>query len=51
MPPRNGRVFKDYRVHYYPTNYVIAGSGKVVYRCVGFDQDEIRAALAKLGVK
>jgi hypothetical protein len=40
-----------YGVQAYPTNYVIDSTGKVVFRCVGFDPEGIKAALAKLGVK
>jgi hypothetical protein len=42
---------RDYGVQAYPTNYVLDSNGKVVFRCVGFDPEGIRAALAKLGVK
>ena len=38
-------------VQAYPTNYVLDSKGKVVFRTVGFDEEGIRAALAKLGVK
>lgn len=41
----------QYRVEAYPTNYVLDSSGKVVFRSVGFDEDGIRKALAKLEVK
>lgn len=41
----------QYRVEAYPTNYVLDGDGKVIFRTVGFDEEGIRAALAKLGVK
>ena len=52
--PRNTKdykVFEDNGVQAYPTNYVLDSDGKVVYRGVGFNESEIRAALAKLGVK
>jgi hypothetical protein len=38
-------------VQAYPTNYVLDLEGKVVWRGVGFNEAEIRAALEKLGVK
>jgi len=44
-------VAGKYGVQAYPTNYVLNSSGKVVWRGVGFDEDAIRSALAKLGVK
>jgi hypothetical protein len=51
MPPESSKVFEDYGVQAYPTNYVIDASGKVVFHCVGFDEEGIRNALAQLGVK
>ena len=47
----NFRVFKQYGVEAFPTNYVLDPEGKVVWRGVGFDEEAIRAALEKLGVK
>ena len=44
-------VSQKYGVQAYPTNYVIDNSGKVVFRSVGYDEDGIKKALAKLGVK
>lgn len=44
-------VGKFYGVQAYPTNYVLDPEGKVVWRGVGFNEAEIRAALEKLGVK
>ena len=41
----------QYRVEAYPTNYVLDGNGKIVFRSVGFDEAGIRAALQKLDVK
>ena len=41
----------QYRVEAYPTNYLLDGSGKIVFRSVGFDEEGIRAALKKLDVK
>ena len=41
----------QYRVEAYPTNYVLDSNGKVVFRTVSFDEEGIRAALGKLGVK
>jgi hypothetical protein len=44
-------VADKYGVQAYPTNYVLDSSGKVVWRGVGFDEEGIRAALEKLGVR
>ncbi len=44
-------IFKQYGVQAYPTNYVLDSNGKVVWRGIGFNEPEIRAALEKLGVK
>ena len=44
-------VAKKYGVTAYPTNYVVDSRGTVVWRGVGFDEDGLRGALAKLGVK
>lgn len=41
----------QYGVMAYPTNYVLDSNGKVIFRSVGFDEEGIRAALAKLNVK
>ena len=35
----------------YPTNYLIDADGKIVWRSVGFNEEDLRAALAKLGLK
>ena len=40
-----------YGVQAYPTNYLIGPDGKVLWRSVGFDEEGLRAALAKAGVK
>ncbi len=40
-----------YGVSAYPTNYVLDGDGKIVFRTTGFDEPAIRTALSKLGVK
>ena len=50
MPPKGYGIFNDYGVQAYPTNYVVDGNGKVVFRCVGFDEKGIKAALNKLGL-
>jgi hypothetical protein len=44
-------VVDRYGVQAFPTNYVLDATGRVVWRGVGFDEHEVRAALAKLGVK
>jgi peroxiredoxin len=41
----------QYRVPAYPTNYLLDSSGKIVYCTAGFDEEALRAALNKLGVK
>ncbi len=41
----------QYRVQAYPTNYVLDGSGKIIFRSVGFDEAGIRKALEKLNIK
>jgi thiol-disulfide isomerase/thioredoxin len=42
---------KAYGVSAYPTNYVVDGNGVIVWRAVGFDEEGLRMALAKLGLK
>jgi thiol-disulfide isomerase/thioredoxin len=42
---------KAYGVQAYPTNYVVDENGKVLWRGVGFNEQAIRAALAKAGVQ
>ena len=44
-------VGEKYGVSAYPTNYLVAASGKVIWRGIGFDEAAIRKALAELGVK
>ena len=44
-------VAKKYGVQAYPTNYVVDSKGNVVWRSVGFDENGLKSALAKLGVK
>ncbi len=39
-----------YRVELFPTNYLIDADGKIVFRCVGWDEAGLLAALKKLGV-
>jgi hypothetical protein len=46
-----GGIFKQYRVDTYPTNFLIDAEGKIVYRSIGFDEAELKAALKKLGVE
>jgi len=48
---KNYQVPALYGVEAYPTNYVIDSEGKVLFRCVGFNEEGIRDALARLGVK
>ncbi len=42
---------KTYGVQAYPTNYLITSDGKIAWRGVGFDEDKLRAALEKIGLK
>ena len=42
---------KLYHVSGYPTNYILDGSGKIVWRDIGYNDDAVRATLVKLGVK
>jgi peroxiredoxin len=47
-------IFSRYGVRLYPTTFLIDGDGKVIWRAVGFDEQnitELRKALAKLGVE
>ena len=45
------KVSQAYHIEAIPTNYVIGPDGKIVARFVGFDEQGIRSALAKAGVK
>lgn len=45
------KTFDAFGVQAYPTNYVVDARGRVVFRSVGFDEEGIKKALAKLGVK
>jgi hypothetical protein len=47
---RETGIFKQYRVDTYPSNFLIDSSGKIVFRSVGFDEQGLRAALAKMGI-
>jgi outer membrane lipoprotein-sorting protein/peroxiredoxin len=40
-----------YGVVAFPTNYLIGPDGKIVVSQVGYDEDELRAGLRKLGIK
>ena len=44
-------VVKKYGVSAFPTNYLLDSTGKVIWRSVGFDENGLRDALARLGVK
>lgn len=44
-------VAEKYGVMAYPTNYLVAPDGKILWRAVGFDEDGLREALAKAGLK
>lgn len=45
------KVAAKYGVQAIPTNYVIGSDGKILARFEGFDEEGIRKALAKVGVK
>ena len=40
-----------YGVMAYPTNYLLDPNGKVLWRGVGFNEQELRAALKKAGLE
>ena len=42
---------KTYGVQAYPTNYLVTSDGKIAWRGVGFNEDALRSALEKIGVK
>lgn len=44
-------VGKAYGVQAYPTNYLVGADGKILWRGVGFDENGLRAALEKAGLK
>ena len=44
-------IAEKYHVQAIPTNYVIGNDGKILANFEGFDEDGIRKALAKAGVK
>lgn len=48
---KNYAVFDLYGVQAYPTNYLLDGEGRVVFRSVGFNEAGLKAALEKMGVK
>jgi hypothetical protein len=37
----------QFGVEAYPTNYLIGADGKILFRCVGFDEEGIKKALEK----
>jgi peroxiredoxin len=43
-------VAKKFGVDMYPTSYLVDGTGKVVARFVDFKEDELRAALLRMGM-
>ena len=45
------KVAGKYGVQAIPTNYVIGNDGRILARFEGFEEQGIRAALAKAGVK
>ena len=47
------RIFQQYGVSGYPTNYLLDSTGQVVWRGSGFEGDltTLRAALKKLGLE
>jgi hypothetical protein len=38
-------VSSAFQVEYYPTNYIVGPQGKILYRKVGYEEDEIRSIL------
>lgn len=44
-------VGKAYGVQAYPTNYLLDANGKIVWRGVGFNENALRGAIDKLGLK
>ena len=44
-------VAERYGVSAYPTNYLVDSAGNVIWRGIGFNEEAIRKALAKAGVK
>jgi hypothetical protein len=44
-------VIKNYRVVGYPTNYLIGPDGKVLKAFLGYQEDALKQALEKLGLK
>ena len=51
MDKEKGGAFESYGVEACPTNYLVDGKGKVVYRGIGYDEKALRAALRSLGIK
>ena len=48
---RNDSVSTAYAVSAHPTNYLVGPDGKILWRSVGFNEAEFRAALARAGIK
>lgn len=44
-------VADKYGVMAYPTNYLVAPDGKILWRSVGFDEEGLRKALKDAGLK
>ena len=44
-------VAQKYGVMAYPTNYLVGTDGKILWRSVGFDEEGLRKALEKAGIK
>ena len=44
-------VAEKYGVMAYPTNYLVGTDGKILWRAVGFDEEGLRKALEKAGIK
>jgi len=45
------KTMEQYGVQAYPTNYLVDGDGKIVWRSVGFDEAGLIEALKKMGLK
>jgi len=50
-PEEKYTLGKAYGVRAYPTNYLLDADGKILWRGEGFEEEELRAALGKAGLK
>lgn len=47
---RKFRVSEQFKVHTFPSNFLIDPSGQVVWNSIGFEEPELRKALTKVGL-